>query len=188
MKTASCWPQRLRARTAASPGVGVPPEARVATFAGRTVVPASQARPPFWRVNAAANSWLFSSYHISAATLGSYVDALRRVQPELIDSYPSSLEPIARYLLERGIEDIRPRAIITSSETLTSEARRLLARAFGCRVFDHYGGGEMLALRTQCERGAYHPHAECGPVEVLGDGRPAAPRPFVQTAASGLII
>ena len=166
---------------------GLPPGARVATFAGRTVVPAGQARPPFWRVNAAANNWLFSSYHISAATLPWYVDALRRVQPELIDSYPSSLEPIARYLLDRGLGDIRPRTIITSSETLTSEARALLERAFGCQVFDHYGGGEMVALITQCERGAYHVNPEFGLVELLRDGRPVAPGETGEIVATGFI-
>src|SRR5205807_2261776 len=80
---------------------GVPPGARVATFAGRTVVPAAQARPPFWRVNAAANNWLFSSYHISAATLPWYVDALRRVQPEHIHCPAHSRAHLALYLGSR---------------------------------------------------------------------------------------
>ena len=89
--------------------------------------------------------------------------------------------------MDRGIGDIRPRTIITSSETLTSEARALLERAFGCQVFDHYGGGEMVALITQCERGAYHVNPEFGLVELLRDGRPVAPGETGEIVATGFI-
>lgn len=155
---------------------GIGPDARVATFAGRILVPPGQTRPPYWRHNLAARTLLFSSYHISPATVGAYVDALERFRPQLIDSYPSSLEPIARYILARGGRLRQaPTAIITSSETLTPEVRDLLERAFGCKVFDHYGAAEMAALITQCEAGSYHVNPEFGIVEVLRDGMAAGP-------------
>ncbi len=155
---------------------GIGPDARVATFAGRILVPPGQTRPPYWRHNLAARTLLFSSYHISPATVGAYVDALERFRPQLIDSYPSSLEPIARYILAHGGRLRQaPTAIITSSETLTPEVRDLLELAFGCKVFDHYGAAEMAALITQCEAGSYHVNPEFGIVEVLRDGIPAGP-------------
>ncbi len=121
---------------------GVPERARVATFAGRTIVPPGQARPPFWRRNAASRAVLYSSYHIGPATIPHYVAHLSAWKPQLIDSYPSSLEPIARYIVAQGIESIRPVAVITSSETLAPEVRALFVKAFGAPVFDHYGGGK----------------------------------------------
>ena len=166
---------------------GAPSGVRVATFAGRIIVSPHQTRPPFWRFNAAANQLLFSSYHIAPDTLPAYVERLRTFGPELIDSYPSSLAPIARYLLHRGITDLRPRAIITSSETLELRVRREIEAAFGCRVFDHYGAAEMAALVTQCEAGTYHVNPEFGIVEVVRDGRPARPGEVGEIVATGFV-
>lgn len=166
---------------------GIGPGARVATFAGRTLVSPTQAEPPFWRRNAAANTLLFSSYHISPRTVESYIGALERFRPELIDSYPSSLEPIARHILSRGGSSVRPIAIVTSSETLTPTVRELIEQAFGCRVFDHYGAAEMAALVTQCDAGSYHVNPEFGIVEVLRNGEPARAGESGELVATGFI-
>lgn len=166
---------------------GIEPNARVATFAGRTVVPPDADQPPYWRWNAAANTMLFSSYHIARETLDHYVSQLATLRPALIDSYPSSITAIARYALERGIRTIRPRAVITSSETLEPAQRELIEAAFGCRVFDHYGAAEMAALITQCAEGSYHVNPEFGIVELVRDGRPARPGEAGEIVATGLI-
>ncbi len=167
---------------------GVPPRARTATFAGRTLVPPAQRTPPFWRRNAAGNALLFSSYHIAPSTLGHYVRSLADFRPELIDSYPSSIEPIARYVLESGITSIRPRAVVTSSETLDPAVRALVGQAFGCPVLDHYGSAEMAALVAQCAHGSYHVNPEFGVVEVVRpDGSPAAPGEPGEIVATGFI-
>lgn len=165
---------------------GIRDGARVATFAGRTLVPAG-AGPPYWRHNRAANTLLFSSYHIGPASLPEYVDALGDFRAALIDSYPSSIEPIARYLLDRGITDIRPTAVITSSETLFPEVRTLIERAFGCKVFDHYGSAEMAALITQCELGTYHVEPQFGVVELIEGGKAVGPGERGEIVATGFI-
>jgi phenylacetate-CoA ligase len=165
---------------------GVADGERVATFAGRTFIP-SGGREPYWRFNRAANTLLFSSYHIGARTLPSYVKALADFQPAMIDSYPSSIEAVARYVLERNITSIRPTAVITSSETLFPVVRDLIEKAFGCRVFDHYGGAEMAALIAQCERGTYHVAPEFGVVEILKDGKPVARGETGEIVATGFI-
>jgi len=166
---------------------GVPEKGRTAVFAGRTIVPPGQTSPPYWRRNPAANALLLSSYHLSQATLAQYAQALTSFHPALIDSYPSSLEPIARFALNQGIETIRPRAVITSSETLHPSVRRLFEEAFACPVFDHYGAAEMAALITQCERGTYHVNPEFGVVEVLRDGKPVGPGETGEIVATGFI-
>lgn len=165
---------------------GIRDGARVATFAGRTLVPLG-AGPPYWRRNRAANTLLFSSYHIGPATLPDYAHALSEFTPELIDSYPSSIEPIARYVLEQRITGIRPRAVITSSETLFPAVRALIERAFGCRVYDHYGSAEMAALITQCAYGSYHVESQFGVVELLDDNRPVGPGERGEIVATGFI-
>lgn len=166
---------------------GLGPRPRTATFAGRVIVPPEQEKPPFWRRNLAGNALLFSSYHIAPATIPAYVEQLARFRPELIDSYPSSIEPIARWILANKRCDIRPRAVITSSETLAPDTRETLEAAFGCRVFDHYGAAEMAAFISQCESGSYHPNPEFGVVEILRNGRPAGPGETGEIVATGFI-
>lgn len=166
---------------------GVADGERVATFAGRTIVPAERRTPPFWRHNRASRTMLCSSYHIGPDTVEAYVEALERFGPALIDSYPSSIEPIARHVVARGGSAVRPRAVITSSETLFPEVRAVVEEAFGCPVFDHYGSAEMVALITQCAAGRYHVNPEFGVVELLCDGRPARPGEVGDIVATGFI-
>jgi phenylacetate-CoA ligase len=166
---------------------GLPARPRTATFAGRAIVPSTQEKPPFWRWNHAGNALLFSSYHLSPATIPAYAEMLARFRPELIDTYPSSIEPIARWLVSNRLADIRPRAVITSSETLSPEARGSIEAAFGCKVHDHYGAAEMAAFVSQCDRGSYHPNPEFGVVEILNGDRPAAPGEVGEIVATGFI-
>ena len=165
----------------------VPRGARVATFAGRTFVRPDQTSPPFWRSNLAGNALLMSSYHLSPVTVDAYIERLSSFQPLLIDSYPSSIEPIARRLLALGSRAVRPRAVVTSSETLVPEVRDLIEEAFGCPVFDHYGAAEMAALITQCAHGTYHVNPEFGIVEILRNGEPARPGEEGEIVATGFI-
>lgn len=166
---------------------GLPARARVATFAGRIIVPPGRADAPFWRYNLAGNAMLCSSYHIGPATVARYAEALAQWRPMFIDSYPSSIAPIARHLLHTGDTRIRPRAIVTSSETLAPPVRAMISEAFGCPVYDHYGAAEMAALITQCSEGAYHANADYGVVEVIKDGRPVRAGETGEIVATGFI-
>lgn len=166
---------------------GLPPHARVATFAGRVLVPPGHAKPPYWRYNVPGRAMLCSSYHIGPATVGAYADALDAFQPDFIDSYPSSVVLVAQHLLATGDTRIRPRAVITSSETLSEPTRAIIQEAFGCRVFDHYGAAEMVAWITQCHAGAYHCNNDFGVVEILVDGRPARAGETGEIVATGFI-
>lgn len=165
---------------------GISQHAKTATFAGRTLVP-ERSGAPYWRHNRSANTLLFSSYHIGRATLPDYIEALSAFGPSLIDTYPSSIEPIARYMIENGITAIRPAAVITSSETLFPAVRDVIERAFACKVFDHYGSAEMAALIAQCELGTYHVAPEFGFVEILNDGEPVRPGDRGEIVATGFI-
>jgi phenylacetate-CoA ligase len=165
---------------------GIRGRARTATFAGRTLVP-PESGPPYWRRNRAANTLLCSSYHIGPATIPAYVEAIAEFRPELIDSYPSSIEPIARYIVANGITTIRPKAVITSSETLFPEVRATIEQAFGCKVLDHYGSAEMAAVIAQCRLGTYHIEPLFGVVELLDNGRPVGPGERGEIVATGFI-
>ncbi len=146
---------------------GVEWNARTATFAGRTIIPSGQQGPPFWRYNRPMRTLLFSSYHLAAQNLPAYVEQLNRFAPELIDSYPSSLYQITRFCRDSGAAAPRPRAVITSSETLTPGWRELISGTLNTRIFDQYGSAEQVCFVSQCEHGSYHSHPEYGITELL---------------------
>jgi len=141
---------------------------KCAVFAGRVFIPPKQTKPPYWRHNKASNAILFSSYHISDKTITAYINALDKFNPTIIDSYPSAIYEIAKFILENKYKhNIKPAAIITSSETLFDYQRDSIERAFNCKIFDHLGSAEMVTFITQCKNGNYHINPEYGYVEVL---------------------
>jgi phenylacetate-CoA ligase len=163
---------------------GVSLTGRVATFAGRTIVSAGTDRPPFWRYNLAGNTILFSSYHLSEKNLPAYLSKLCAWNPELIDSYPSSVETLARYVLAHGSRAPQPHAIITSSETLRADQREAICAAFRTRIFDQYGSAEQVCFISECEAGSYHIHPEYGITEFLA-GNGADPEAGLRIVATG---
>ena len=139
---------------------------RSATFGGRLIVSTRTQHPPFWRRNYATNTLLLSSYHLAPQNMAAYAEALRSWQPELIESYPSSVAILAQWLLEHN-RQLSVRSIITSSETLRPDQREQIELAFSCRVFDQYGSTEQTCFISQCEHGAYHVAPEFGHTELL---------------------
>lgn len=152
-------------------GVSDPIHPRRAQFTGRTIVPSTQpaGRHVYWRHNRADHSLLLSSYHISPKTAGHYIDALRRQQPELVDGYPSCLLALAQCAGGRITGLDRIRGVITTSETVTPEDRRLIETAFGARVHDQYAASEPSCFWGECEHGVMHESPEYGITEILDE-------------------
>ncbi|MBD3367982.1 MAG: AMP-binding protein [Candidatus Eisenbacteria bacterium] len=158
-----------------------------ATLMGEAVVPLGQRRPPYWRYNSAWNQYIFSSYHLDEASVGHYLDALRRLGVEALAAYPSSAYLLARYMEERD-ERLPLTCVVTSSEPLLPVERGIIEDRFDCRVFDTYGQAERVAFSSECEEhNGHHVFPEYGVLEILGvDGRPVAPGEHGQIVATGL--
>ncbi|MCZ6670425.1 MAG: AMP-binding protein, partial [Acidobacteria bacterium] len=119
------------------------------------------------RYNFSERQRLFSIYTISPHTVSDYYRELQKFQPDYFEGYPSAMYLVARFMKEKNLQGIRPRAIISFAETLLAEQRRMLEEQFGCRVFDWYGTSEGSVHIMQCDQGTYHVCAEFGYVEVL---------------------
>ena len=64
------------------------------------------------------------------------------------------------------------KAVFTTSETVTAEARCRIEDAFQTRIYDRYGAVEMCAFASQCEFGRYHVSPEAGVIEIIdSEGR-----------------
>jgi phenylacetate-CoA ligase len=168
---------------------GIPSGGKRATFGGRIIVPSNQKAPPFWRNSALQKNMLFSSYHLTEKNIPFYIEALRRYQPDLIDSYPSSLAVVADFARRHGI-DLKniTKGITTSAETLLHEQREVISSAFGVPVIDQYGAAEMCIFAGQCSHGSIHIHSDYGIVEFLKtDGSEGKPGEECELVCTGFI-
>ena len=149
---------------------GLQPGTWCGYLGGRSVVPLSQSRPPFWRYNVPGKQILFSAYHMSSATLGMYVDELRHRQPPWLHGYPSLLAIVAAYIIERDIElGYGIRWITTGAENLLLQQANLIERAFGVRPKQHYGMAEAVANISECEHGTLHVDEDFAAVEFVSN-------------------
>jgi phenylacetate-CoA ligase len=101
---------------------------------------------------------------------------MKKFNPGIVRGYASAVYFIARKMLETDVDDIRPRAVITSAESLIPEYRQTIEEAFGCKVFDHYGSREIGAMASECEEHmGFHVSAENVLLEFVRDGEHVAP-------------
>jgi phenylacetate-CoA ligase len=97
-------------------------------------------------------------------------------RPHLLVALPSILCLTADYLLAQGRQDIRPRILDVGGEVLTPLMRRRLTQAFGVEPVQTYASHEFPLMGWQCGvSGELHTCDDGVILEVLRDGRPAAP-------------
>ena len=161
---------------------------RYASLLGRVVVPLRQLGPPFWRWNRPWNQVLFSSFHLKEENIGAYVDAMRALEIQALECYPSTGYILARFLEDRG-EVLPLRHVVSSSETLLPIQREVMERVFRTKVLDYYGMSEAVLFAGECGQGSgYHLHAEIGIAEVVDErGDPLPPGHHGRLLGSGLV-
>ena len=145
----------------------------------------------YWCRDWVGNMLMMSSYHLSNATIGAYIDALERFDPVVIHAYPSSIAALANWLNAAG-RRYRGRAlrgVMTSSETLEPEVREAVSKAFGVLVFDWYGQAERVSAIGTCEQGRYHLLTDYAGAELLdkGDGTAEVVGTTLNNAAMPLV-
>jgi phenylacetate-CoA ligase len=153
---------------------GVSRADRWAMLGGQLVVPVGARRPPYWVWNAGLRQLYMSSYHLSAATIPDYLDAMRRHGVTYVLGYASSMTTVAQMALEQGLRLPALRVAISNAEPLFEAQRARISEAFGCPVRDTYGMAEMVCGASECAAGSLHLWPEAGVLEVLRDGVDAA--------------
>jgi phenylacetate-CoA ligase len=114
------------------------------------------------------------AFELSDKNLDTFIRQIVRHQPFLVDGYAESLNFLAQYVQERGIPGFRPKAIVSSAQSLPDQSRAIIENAFQCKVSDKYGSREFSGIAYECEaHEGHHIVAESYIVEVLKDGRPA---------------
>ena len=134
---------------------------------GDVVVDPDIIKPPFWKYIPSDNMLKMSSYHLSDRLIPYYLEKLRSIDsPIVVESFPSTIYKIARYMQLHQELPIKVKAVITSCETLLPPQRQVIEEYFG-QVFDHYGQSERVAYIAMCEHGNYHYLTDYSLVEFL---------------------
>jgi hypothetical protein len=99
--------------------------------------------------------WVLSA----SASPESQLEALRRVRPHLITSFPSALVRLALAVSSIGLADLR--LVSPCGEFLDREWRAILEQGYGVPVLDRYGATESGAIAWECPFcRAYHANAD----------------------------
>jgi len=158
-------------------------------FRDRSVLIRGQWKFPegcLWYQDTGGKNLIMSSRQLIPENIEKYIQKIRDFDPSVIRAFPSTAYVLAQYMREKGVTDIRPKCIITSSETLFTDHRALIEEQFGCDVYDWYGLAERVAAIGQCSEGNYHINSEYGIVEIMKDGRHASEGERGEIVATGL--
>ena len=112
---------------------------------------------------------LLPAFEMSESKLDDFVAEIRARRPTMLFGYPSALAHIARHAEKRGqrLNDVGIRVAFVTSERLYPEQRDQIARTFGCRVANGYGGRDAGFIAHECPAGGMHITAEDIIVEIV---------------------
>jgi len=100
------------------------------------------------------------------------IDALERVRPHILHTYPTVLRDLVALAPER-MAALRLRGVSVGSELSTQVERDAWAGVVGVPVRDEYSTEELGRIASQCPEGRYHLHEDIVRTEVVGeDGLP----------------
>jgi phenylacetate-CoA ligase len=123
-------------------------------------------------------SHLLPAFNMSEASLDRFIASLRARRPKMLFGYPSALAHIARHAEQHGIalDNLGIEVAFVTAERLYDRQREDIARVFGCRVANGYGGRDSGFIAHECPAGGMHISAEDIVVELLdSNGAPVAP-------------
>jgi len=137
-------------------------------FGGREIVPANQTEPPFWRIDHARRTVLFSQYHISPERGVRFLEEIASRQLQWLHGYPSILALIAKMGIEAGLAGTIPVKWITlGAEKLLTHQRQAIEKMFNVSPLQHFGQAEAVANISECEEGRLHVDEDFSIVEFI---------------------
>ena len=123
----------------------------------------------------------FSAFNYTESDFKKLFIDFCRFRPAYIYGYVSIIRDFANYITATNSSVSFPwfKCVITTSEILTPGDRKKIETAFGVRVFNEYGCGEVGTIAHECEAGNMHINSENLIVETVdekgfttsGDGR-----------------
>jgi phenylacetate-CoA ligase len=113
---------------------------------------------------------LLPAFEMSQAKLDQFIVDIQSIRPRMLFGYPSALARIAMHADARGqrLDNLGIAVAFVTSERLYDHQRSQIARTFGCRVANGYGGRDAGFIAHECPEGGMHISAEDIIVEIVG--------------------
>jgi phenylacetate-CoA ligase len=114
---------------------------------------------------------LLPAFEMSEPRLDEFVRQIRAMRPRMLFGYPSALSHIAWHADKSGqrMDDLGIRVAFVTSERLYDHQREQIAKTFGCRVANGYGGRDAGFIAHECPKGGMHIMAEDIIVETIDE-------------------
>ena len=155
--------------------IGLPPKFSSVRLSGKIMVSPERKTKPFWVHNIFDNQLFMSTYHLKDENMEEFINKLNKFKPEFIDSYPSAIFILSKYINTNKIKlKFKPIAIATTAETLYDHYKSEIEKAFCCKVYNQYSSSEGGPFITECSEGKLHLNTDSGIFEFLNSsGNPA---------------
>lgn len=155
---------------------------------GRRIIRTAEANPPYYRYNIFEKQVYFSAYHISPTTASDYITGMTKHNIKYMTGYAMANYLLARFIEQQKLTAPKLKAVITSSEKMTSEMRLTLERVYQCKVYDSYSGVEACGLISECEYGSLHISPDVAIIEIIKeDGTEANPGEVGEAVCTGFL-
>ena len=97
------------------------------------------------------NRLTYSSFNLNYDYMKKIIMELNRFKPKYIRGYASSIYLYAKFLNENDMNiEFKINGIFTTAEILPEYQRKIIEKAFDCKVFDHYGLNDGGVSSYEC--------------------------------------
>jgi phenylacetate-CoA ligase len=111
-----------------------------------------------------------NAYVLSEESMSAFVAEVRRRKPRILFGYPSSMYRFAEFVRDRGLDDIKFKAIFGSAEVYFPAQRQLIEEVFTGKAFDRYGTRELGGVACECEaHTTLHASVDNNYIEIVQD-------------------
>ncbi|MBK7862013.1 MAG: phenylacetate--CoA ligase family protein [Archangiaceae bacterium] len=118
-------------------------------------------------LNSLGDPFALTEQHVRA-----FVAEVAEFQPDVLFTHPVYATLLVRRAQAAGLALPRFKVVLVSYQLATAQERRLLASAFGCRVFSYYGATDLggALIGAECTHGRLHERNDHVFLEVLEGG------------------
>lgn len=144
---------------------GVEPFSKRASFTGKEITPIND-KNVLWRYNITMNQILYASFKLNPENVKYVFANMQKNKPIAIDGFPSSIHLVAKYILSNNIKvDWNVEAVFPTAETLNSNVKTDIEKAFNTKVIDQYASSEGAPFLYTIADGSYKIGNETGVFE-----------------------
>lgn len=155
---------------------------------GRRILPENELKPPYYRYNIFEKQTYLSAYHLTPETAIDYLAGIKKHNVEYMTGYAMSNFFLADFLEKKNLKAPKMKAVLTSSEKLTEEMRKVIERVYDCKVYDSYSGSELCGLISQTHEGELLVSPDVGVMEFIKeDGSYAENGEYGEIVSTGFL-